>query len=71
MSPAAPDLLPMQDLLYDFSKITKLIVCNTVAHSTVYEDNTPPNFILKASILGSNTTAFMIMSLQVPSRSKG
>ncbi len=39
MSQAARDLIPMRDLLHEFSKVTKLIVGDTVAHSTIYEDN--------------------------------
>jgi hypothetical protein len=39
MSQAACDLIPMRDLLHEFSKVTKLIVGDTVAHSTIYEDN--------------------------------
>jgi hypothetical protein len=39
ISQAARDLLPMRDLLQEFSKVTKLIVGNTLAHSTIFEDN--------------------------------
>jgi hypothetical protein len=38
MSQAAPDLIPMRDLLQEFSTITKLIVRDTITHSTIYED---------------------------------
>jgi hypothetical protein len=39
MSQASRDLIPMWDLLIEFSKATKLIVGDTLAHSTIFEDN--------------------------------
>jgi hypothetical protein len=39
MSQAARDLIPMRALLQEFSKATKLIVGDTIAHSTIFEDN--------------------------------
>lgn len=39
MSQAARDIIPMRDLLTEFATATKLIVGDTVAHSTIFEDN--------------------------------
>jgi hypothetical protein len=39
MSQAARDILPLRDLLKEFSSVTQLIVGDTIAHSTIYEDN--------------------------------
>lgn len=39
LSQSAWDLIPMHDLLLEFSSTTKLIVGNTIMHSTIFEDN--------------------------------
>jgi hypothetical protein len=39
MSQATHDLIPMRDLLLEFSKATKLIDGDTITHSTIFEDN--------------------------------
>ncbi len=39
MSQATRDLIPMRDLLHEFSQATKLIVGDTITHSTIFEDN--------------------------------
>ncbi len=39
MSQSARDLLPMRDLLHEFAAATKLIVQDTITHSTIFEDN--------------------------------
>jgi hypothetical protein len=39
MSQSARDLIPMRDLLHEFASATKLIVGDTVTHSTIFEDN--------------------------------
>jgi histone deacetylase 1/2 len=39
LSSAMRDLIPMRALLAEFSSLTKLQIGNTVAHSTVFEDN--------------------------------
>jgi hypothetical protein len=39
MSQATRDLIPMRDLLQELSQATKLIVGDTITHSTIFEDN--------------------------------
>jgi len=39
MSQAARDILPLRNLLQELSTITKFIAGNTIAHSTILEDN--------------------------------
>lgn len=39
MSQATRDLIPMRALLLEVSQATKLIVGNTITHSTIFEDN--------------------------------
>ncbi len=39
MSQSARDLLPMRDLLHEFAAATKLIVKDTITHSTIFENN--------------------------------
>jgi hypothetical protein len=39
LSQATRDLIPMRALLLEFSQATKLIVGNTITHSTIFEDN--------------------------------
>jgi hypothetical protein len=39
MSQATRDLIPMRSLLQEFSTATKLIVGDTITHSTIFEDN--------------------------------
>lgn len=33
------EIIPIQDLLKEFTAATKLIVSDTIAHSTIFEDN--------------------------------
>jgi hypothetical protein len=39
LSQATRDLIPLRDLLHEFSQATKLIVGDTITHSTIFEDN--------------------------------
>jgi hypothetical protein len=39
LSQATRDIIPMRALLHKFASVTKLIVGNTIAHSTIFEDN--------------------------------
>jgi hypothetical protein len=39
MSQSTHDLIPMRNLLHEFAAVTKLIVSDTITHSTIYEDN--------------------------------
>jgi len=39
MSQATRDLIPMKDLLHELASATKLIVGDTITHSTIFEDN--------------------------------
>jgi hypothetical protein len=39
LSQAARDILPLQSLLQEFSSTTKLIVSDTLTHSTIFEDS--------------------------------
>jgi hypothetical protein len=39
LSQAMRDIIPMQALLHEFASVTKLIVGQTIAHSTIFEDN--------------------------------
>jgi hypothetical protein len=39
MSQATRDLIPLRDLLVEFSRATKLIVGNTITHSTIFKHN--------------------------------
>jgi hypothetical protein len=39
MSQATRDMIPLRDLLHEFSRATKLIVGDTITHSTIFEGN--------------------------------
>jgi hypothetical protein len=78
MSQAARDLIPMKDLLSEFSSTTKLIVDNIITHSTIFENNkgcielaNAPKLRPRTNILVSNTTTSVLMSLLVPFVSSG
>jgi len=39
LSQATRDIIPLQNLLHEFASVTKLIVGQTITHSTIFEDN--------------------------------